>query len=61
MILFSSTYKCDNPNGIQTNQIQSYNSTTRKNKANTYKSRAKLTDLEWLRMPGNDLELLKMT
>ena len=30
------------------------------NKANTYKSRARLTDLKWLRMTWNDLELLKM-
>ena len=34
------------------------------NKANTYKSRARLTilnDLEWLRMTFNDLKWLKMT
>ena len=33
----------------------------KKNKANTYKSRARLTDKEWLRMTFNDLEWPKMT
>ena len=32
-----------------------------RNKANTYKSRAGLTDKEWLRMTFNDLEWPKMT
>ena len=33
----------------------------RRNKANIYKSRARLTDLEWLRMIDNGLEWLRMT
>ena len=35
--------------------------TCKVNKANTYKSRARPTDLEWLKIPESDMEWLKMT
>ena len=42
--------------GAPKKRISSY-----KNKANTYKSRARLTDKEWLRMTYNDFQWLIMT
>ena len=36
--------------------ITNANLTASENKANTFKSRARLTDLELLRMPKNNLE-----
>ena len=43
----------------ETEKVRDYGATI--NKANTYKSRARLTDKEWLRMTFNDLEWPKMT
>ena len=46
---------------VQTEEEDVKYPTKQINKANTYKSRARLSNLEWLRMPRNDLECLRMT